>query len=228
MNDDDMLSLVRDRMTRARDDLGAVRMEQPVSAVLHRARSRRLRHRLYGAAAGTGVLAVALAAGLGGVGTGGGTATGVAGGSPSAGEPAAGTGHADLDAWSVSTAANGTVVLTVRQLADKAELEKALAAAGIPAVVIFGGTCEGAGVASANEIGNLLGTPNVHAPRDETTADGSIPLHPAAIPSGDDVSISISYGPDGKESGTFVFRLGLIPRGTALTCSDSVKFGSAK
>jgi hypothetical protein len=65
MNDDEVLSLVRDRMTRARDDLGWVHMEQPASAVLHRARSRRLRHRLYGAAADTVALAVALAVGLG-------------------------------------------------------------------------------------------------------------------------------------------------------------------
>jgi hypothetical protein len=136
----------------------------------------------------------------------------------------------DLDAWSVNTAANGTVVLTIRQLADKAELEKALAAAGIPAVIIFGGTCEGAGVASATEIGKVLGIRNVSgAGSDETTASrGGITLYPAAIPSADALSISISYGPAGKESGAFDFGLGLIPRGTALNCSDSVKFGSAK
>jgi hypothetical protein len=139
MNDDDMLSLVRDRMTRARDDLGSVHMEQPASAVLHRARSRRVRHRLYGAAAGTGALGV----GLGAADTSGGTTVGVADGSPSAGASAARTEHVNLDAWSVSTAANGTVVLTIRLLADKAGLEKALAAAGIPAVAIFGGMCEG-------------------------------------------------------------------------------------
>jgi hypothetical protein len=230
MNDDDILSLVRDRMARARDDLGAVRMEEPVSAVFRRARSRRLRHRLYGAAAGTGALAVALAVGAGAAGAGGGTATGVAGGSPSAGA-AAGAGHADLDAWSVSTAADGTVVLTVRQLADKAELEKALAAAGIPAVVIFGGTCGGAGDASAGAIGKVLGTRDVSgAGGDEATASrgGGVTLNPAAVPSGDDVSIGISYGPSGKEPGTFDISLGLIPRGTALTCSDSAKFGPAK
>jgi hypothetical protein len=223
MNDDDLLSLVRDRMTRARDDLGSVHMEQPASAVLDRARSRRLRH-LYGAAAGTGALAVGLAVGLSAVGAGGGTATGVADGSPSASASAAGTEHASLDAWSVRTAANGTVVLAVRQLADKAGLERALAAAGIPAVIIFGGTCEGADVANPGEIAKLLGARSGRV----TDVRGGITLYPAAVPSGDELSIGISYGPDGKESGTFAFRIGLIPWGTALTCSDSVKFGAAK
>jgi hypothetical protein len=228
MNDDDMLSLVRDRMAKARDDLGSVHMEQPVSAVLHRARSRRLRHRLYGAAAGTGALAVAVAVGLGAVGTGDGTTTGVADGSASASAPAAGTEHVDLDAWSVNKAANGTVVLTIRQLADKAGLEKALAAAGIPTVIVFGGTCEDAGVASASEIGNLLGIRGILKARDAIASHGGLTLYPAAVPGGDELSIDISYPPNGKESGTFGFRLGLLPRGTALTCSDSVKLGADK
>lgn len=51
---DDMLSRVRDRMTRARDDLGSVHMRQPASVVLHRAGWGCARHRFYGAAAGTG------------------------------------------------------------------------------------------------------------------------------------------------------------------------------
>jgi hypothetical protein len=60
MNDDDLLGLVRDRMTRARDDLGSVRMEQPVSAVLHRA-GRRLRRRRLAGVAGTAAVAAAAA-----------------------------------------------------------------------------------------------------------------------------------------------------------------------
>jgi hypothetical protein len=60
MNDDDLLGLVRDRMTRARDDLGSVRMEQPVSAVLQRA-GRRLRRRRLAGVAGTAAVAAAAA-----------------------------------------------------------------------------------------------------------------------------------------------------------------------
>jgi hypothetical protein len=228
MNDDDMLSLVRDRMTRARDDLGSVHMEQPASAVLHRARSRRMRHRLYGAAAGTGVLGVALAVGLGAVSTGGtaaGTAGAVAAGSPSSapGASAAQAVHVNLDAWSVNTAANGTVELTIKQLRDKAELEKALAAAGIPAVVSFGEGCQAADGSNPSVIRKVLGISNGQG----VTSSGGITIHPAAIPSGDELAID-TYGANGKESGPFLFAVGLVPQGAAVTCSDPVKSGTTK
>jgi hypothetical protein len=224
MNDDDLLVLVRDRMTRARDDLGSVRMEQPVSAVLHRGRSRRLRHRLYGAAAGAGALAV----GLGVVGIVG-PAAGITGGSPSASATATGTVHVNLDAWSVNTGANGSVTLLIRQLRDKAGLEQALAAAGIPAVVIFGGSCLYEDFGNASEkIGKLLGHPKPGV-TDVTSERGGLTLYPAGIPSGDDMVIEIRYGADGKLSGpTFGFRLALLPQGTALSCPDSAKLGTVR
>ena len=223
MNDDDLLVLVRDRMTRARDDLGSVRMEQPVSAVLHRGRSRRLRHRLYGAAAGAGALAV----GLGVVGIVG-PAAGITGGSPSASATATGTVHVNLDAWSVNTGADGSVTITVRQLLDKAALEKALATAGIPAVVIFGGSClsEDFGRASYPSR-KLFGEPRTWVK--DLAIGHFLTLYPAGIPSGDDVVIEIRYGADGKVSGpTFGFRLALLPQGTALSCPDSAKLGTVK
>lgn len=231
MNDDDMLSLLRDRMTRARDDLGSVHMEQPASAVLHRARSRRIRHRLYGAAAGTGVLGVALAVGLGAVSTGGtagGTAVAVAAGSPSSASSASGASatqvvHVNLDAWSVNTAANGTVELTIKQLRDKAELEKALAAAGIPAVVSFGEVCQAADGSNPSVIRKVLGISNGQG----VTSSGGITIHPAAIPSGDELAID-TYGANGKESGPFLFAVGLVPQGATVTCSDPVKSGTTQ
>jgi hypothetical protein len=210
MNDDDVFSLVRDRMTKARDDLGSVHMEQPASAVLHRASSRRRRHRLYGAMAGTGALGVALAVGLGTVGTGGGTAVGVAAGTPSATAKAV---HVNLDAWSVNTAANGTVELTMRQLEDKAELERILAAAGVPAVVAFGGNCRAA------DGSHPSGSGLPHVMGRAVANHRNITIKPAAIPSGDELSIGIYYGPGGKKSGSFVFVFSLAPQGVALTCS---------
>ena len=225
MNDDDLLSLVRDRMTRALDDLGSVHMEQPASAVLHRARSRRLRHRLYGAAAGTGALGVALAVGLGAVGT---------GGTPSAGPSAAAkTVHVNLDAWSVNTAANGTVELTIRQLEDKAELEKTLAAAGVPAAVSFGETCRAADGSNPSLNGNVVEINKGRAAANQGT-DGKIrnvTINPAAIPSGDELTIGIYiyyYGPGGKKTGPVIFSSGLAPQGAALTCSVGVTFGPPK
>jgi hypothetical protein len=221
MNDDDLLGLVRDRMTRARDDLGSVRMERPVSAVLHRAGRRRLRHRLYGAGAGAGTLAVALAVGLGAAGAGAGAGTATATGTSAV--------HVNLDAWSVNTGADGSVTLLIRQLRDKAGLEQALAAAGIPAVVIFGGSCLYEDFGSASEkIRKLLGFPK-RGVTDVTSERGGITLYPAGIPSGDDAIIEIRYGADGKVSGsTFGFRLALLPQRTALSCPDSAKLGTVK
>jgi hypothetical protein len=202
-------------------------MERPVSAVLHRAGRRRLRHGLYGAAAGAGTLAVALAVGLGTAGTGAGTATGIAAGRPAA--TATGTVHVNLDAWSVNTGANGSVTLLIRQLRDKAGLEQALAAAGIPAVVIFGGSCLYEDFGNASEkIGKLLGHPKPGV-TDVTSERGGLTLYPAGIPSGDDMVIEIRYGADGKLSGpTFGFRLALLPQGTALSCPDSAKLGTVR
>lgn len=124
----------------------------------------------------------------------------------------------------MNTAANGTVDLAIRQLADKAELEKALAAAGVPAVVSFGEICRAADGANPSGIGKVLGAGNGRG----TSSRGGITIESAAIPSGDELAIGISYGPDGKESGPFAFVVGLVPQGAALTCSDPVKFGAAK
>jgi hypothetical protein len=131
--------------------------------------------------------------------------------------------HVNLDAWSVNTGANGSVTIAVRQLLDKAALEKALAAAGIPAVVIFGGSCLFKDFGTASE------------PTRKLTGDGKtfvrnlakgrfITLYPAGIPSGDDVAIEMTYGANGKRPGPdFGFRLALLPQGTALNCPDSAK-----
>jgi hypothetical protein len=56
----------------------------------------------------------------------------------------------------------------------------------------------------------------------------SMTIKPAEIPSGDELTMGISYPADGKESGPFTFAVGLVPQGAALTCSDPVKFGATK
>ena len=139
------------------------------------------------------------------------------------------TVHVNLDAWSVNTGADGSVTLLIRQLRDKAGLEQALAAAGIPAVVIFGGSCLYEEFGSASEkIRKLLGSPK-RGVTDVTSEHGGITLYPAGIPSGDDLVIEIRYGADGKLSGpTFGFRLALLPQGTALSCPDSAKLGTVR
>jgi hypothetical protein len=51
--------------------------------------------------------------------------------------------HVHLAAWSVDTNSNGTVTVTVHQLAHPAKLQRTLARAGVPAVVTPGQICGG-------------------------------------------------------------------------------------
>ena len=152
---------------------------------------------------------------------------------PSAGTPSAAAKavHVNLDAWSVNTAANGTVTLTIRQLEGKAELEKILAAAGVPAVVSFGESCSAADGSNPSPNGNVVGINNGRAGANQGT-DGKIhnvTINPAAIPSGDELTLGIYiyYGPGGKP-GPVIFDNGLAPQGAALTCSVGVTFGPPK
>ena len=101
-------------------------------------------------------------------------------------------------------------------------------AAGIPAVVIFGGSCLFEDFGRASEPGRkLTGDPRTWVK--DLAIGHFLTLYPAGIPSGDDVVIEMSYGADGKKSGpVFGFRLALLPQGTALSCPDSAKLGTVK
>jgi hypothetical protein len=114
------------------------------------------------------------------------------------------------------------------ELLDKAALEKALAAAGIPAVVIFGGSCLFKDFGRASEPSRkLTGDPRTWVK--DLAIGHFLTLYRAGIPSGDDVVIEMSYGADGKKSGpVFGFRLALLPQGTALSCPDSAKLGTVR
>src|ERR1700739_1499481 len=116
MNDDELLAAMRDSLTSVKDSLTDVHMDRPVAAITGRARARRLRRGLAGGGLGAVALGTRLSIALSG-----GTS------------PAARAVHVSLEAWSVSTTSDGQVELTVRELRDKALLERTLAEAGIPA-----------------------------------------------------------------------------------------------
>jgi hypothetical protein len=137
MNDDQL-------MTAVRDSFADVRLDVPVEETARRGRALRGRGRAY---RGAGVAAVAAIAGLTAVAvTGLGRATvpatafprpsasaGVSTG-PGAG---AGAGGTTLDAWTVTKGPGGVIGVTVRQLEDAAGLQAALRADGIPIRVAF-------------------------------------------------------------------------------------------
>ena len=127
MNDDAELAL-RHRITEVRDSLGDVHMTIPASEIIARDKRRRARRGLV--AAGTACAAAGLAVALA-----------LAPGSPARPAPQ----HAQLAAWTVHTNPDGTVTFTLRNTSHPAQLQHALAEAGVPAVVRWGQICEAGG-----------------------------------------------------------------------------------
>ena len=127
MNDDQL-------MTAVRDSFADVRLDVPVEETARRGRALRGRGRAY---RGAGVAAVAAIAGLTAVAvTGLGRATVPATASP---RPiaSAGAGRTTLDAWTVTKGPGGVIGVTVRQLEDAAGMQAALRADGVPIRVAF-------------------------------------------------------------------------------------------
>jgi len=106
-------------------------------------------------------------------------------------------------AWSVDSNGNGTVTITVRQLTHAAQLERALAQAGVPAVVTPGEMC--------------LNTQNQDALlRTRALRSGyrGVVVTPSAIPPAAKLLFSLIYS-QGKVVG---FGWGLVHNGAPLQC----------
>jgi hypothetical protein len=113
MNDDDVMTLVRESFSGVRAGVSLVETVRRGRA-LHRRRARAV----------TGAAAVAV--------------TGMAAAAVlAAGQSPPSPPEARLAAWTVTTEANGTVDVTIRQLTDAAGLQRRLRADAIPARVVF-------------------------------------------------------------------------------------------
>jgi hypothetical protein len=132
MNDDPALADLTHRLTNARDSLGGERMTIAASEII--ARDKRRRARRWLAAGGSAGAATALAVAL----------TLSMGSSPRAAGSSArvAQGHAQLAAWTVRTNPDRTVTFTLRNTSRPAQLQRALAKAGVPAVVRWGEICQ--------------------------------------------------------------------------------------
>ena len=117
MTDEELITMVREQRT-------SVPMTTPVEQIISRGRVVRTRRRIPGIA---GALAGAAAAAL--------AVAVLLPGAHQAGRPL----PAQLAAWTVVRHADGTVVVTVRQLRDPAGLQRTLRADGVPATVTFFG-----------------------------------------------------------------------------------------
>ena len=139
MNDDQL-------MTAVRDSFAEVRLDVPVEQTARRGRVLRGRSRAYRAAAIAGVAVIAGVTAVAVTGPGRVTVPataspgpiGIASASAEAGTgTGAGAGRTTLDAWTVTKGPDGAIGVTIRQLLDVTGLQSALRADGIPIRIAF-------------------------------------------------------------------------------------------
>jgi len=217
MNDDHTLTVIRDRLAEAQDSLGEMPARVPASEIFARVSKRRHRR-------GIAVLAVACAA----------TGLAVALALPSRTQPT--PVHAHLAAWSVDTNPNGTVTFKLRNTSHPAQLQRALAEAGVPAVVRWGEICLAQGrhvllptqgivsylnrrptqMSSVFELGGSGGGPNEALSWAWTITPSKIPGNAHFVIS----SIPGNHVPANRIQAVWEF----VPKSAHVNCAASVKF----
>ena len=188
MTDEELMTMVREQRT-------SVPMTTPVEQIISRGRVVRTRHRIpgiAGALAGAAAVALAVAALLPG--------------GHQAGRPL----PAQLAAWTVVRHADGTVVVTVRQLRDPAGLQRTLRADGVPATVTF----------SSHEPRACRNYPLDSALMNRVFSFNQPPLviHPSALPDGTGVRLSPGHYPPG---GPIALSAGLVHASPRCTGSSA-------
>lgn len=125
--------------------------------------------------------------------------------------------HIHLASFSVNRAANGTVTVTMfsNHTPDAAALRKALATAGVPALVTVGTVCYVPGPVSG--LGQAI-SQSPHAP----FGTAIITVTPSAIPPGEELSIGYFFLPGGNGGGIHVT---MVPAHAPLTCKAEPPFG---
>jgi hypothetical protein len=171
MNDDELITAVKESVT-------GVRMNIPAEQIVSRSRAIRTRRRIPVLA---GALAVAAGAGL--------AVTTLLPASHQPSHPAS----AQLAAWTVTKQADGNIRVTVRELRDPAGLQRTLRADGVPASVTFTGqpnpACHGYhGGGDRNQRWQLL--KSVYTPLPGDNEVKVVVIHPSALPSGAGVMIA--------------------------------------
>jgi hypothetical protein len=165
------------------------------------------------AIAGLAAAVVAIGAGLG---IDHALSSGPASKSPGSSHTRGGTG-AHLASFSVDKAANGTVTVTLysNHAPDAAGLRRALAGAGVPALVTVGAVCFEPGPVS--DLGQVLSRPP-HVP----FGTAVVTITPSAIPSGSELSFGYFFLPGGNGGGIHVT---IVPDHAHLTCKKDPPFG---
>jgi hypothetical protein len=193
MNDEEILSMLRRSLNNAADAQDGAYLAETPDSIMDRARRRLLRRGAAGASMGAAVLAIGL-----------GTVFGA--GSHPAGAAAGQAVHISQDGWSVSTGSHGIVHITIRELANPAQLRKALAKAGVPARVVVGTLCSAKG-------GNIPGN-NGAIVVTRHRGQLSLAINPARMPRGSELLISVVI----ERHQDVAIGFSLIRNGAALSC----------
>jgi hypothetical protein len=128
-----------------------------------------------------------------------------------------GSAGTNLASFSVQKAANGTVTVTLysNHAPDAAGLRRALAGAGVPALVTVGTVCFEP--APVSDLGQILSQPP-HVP----FGTAVVTITPSAIPSGFELSFGYFFLPGGNGGGIHVT---IVPDHARLTCKKDPPFG---
>jgi len=189
MNDDELITAVRESVT-------GVHMDTPAARIVSRGHAIRARRRIPGLAGAVAAVAgAALAVPM------------LLAGGNQAGHQVSHQATAQLAAWTVTTQANGGIRITVRELRDPAGLQRTLRTDGVPASVTFSGhanpACRGF---------PLGGDPSQRLRRLRrivTAGRGPnvVVIHPHALPSGAGLQIVAQFRHDSGPRPSLTVRL---------------------
>jgi hypothetical protein len=190
MNDDELITAVR-------ESFAEVRSATAVERIVSRSRAVRARRRVPGVAATLGA-AAAVGVGVGmtlpGHPVGGKPLPTHPSGYPAAGNPASGPG-VHLAAWTVTRQADGSIKVTFREATDPAGLQRTLRADGIPVSVTFTGhqnpACQPYSSGSSQAFwpfgpkpGPLGASSFIHNPKAAYNSPYALVIYPSELPSG--------------------------------------------
>jgi hypothetical protein len=147
---------VRNRLAEVRDSLGDVHMNTPASAIFASARKRYARRAIAAVAAACAAIGLAVVLTL-----------------PAGSQTR--PVHVHLAAWLVDTNPNGTVTFTMKNTSYPAQLERALAQAGVPAMIRWGEVC----LARGRHV--LLPIQGIVRVTGATFTVNGIPTHPGSV-----------------------------------------------
>jgi hypothetical protein len=193
---DDLLTIIKDRLAGVRDSLGEAYPSIPASEIVARARRSRLRRRLIPGMAG--VLALAVAAAL--------AVTTLA----PASHQASHHPGVQLAAWTVVTQPGGNVSVIIRELRDPAGLQRRLRADGVPATVTSlnqlnlachpwpGAALHGMSTPAGNALFNKV------FPQDPGAPANVIVIRLSALPHGGGVQLAAGFSPHPPPGGASV------------------------